>query len=410
MAYSELIKNFDKIRDYMRAFYVYGFKSRDEYDVRSARSYDNEKRRIESYLGDYMGFRWTPGGKNVFLSIDSRDVAHNPLYKALKARSFTDGDIAMHFIVLDILSGGEWRSLKEILDRIDGEYLSAFDSPTLLDESTIRKKLREYVQLGLIDARKQGRALSYRISESECPEAWADAVAFFSEGGILGAAGSYILDTMKEQPDRFSFKHHYITGALDSEVLSVLLDAVSQKRRVTFRNVSRKQNSTGHEVIPMMIFHSVQNGRQHLLAYEPSAHNFMAYRLDYIYDPELSSPEEKYDEFRAEFERIRAHMWGVVCSVGQRLEHVEFCVHYSDGEPHIPRRLEREKRCGTVTLVDAHTCRFSADVYDTFEMVPWIRTFIGRITDLKMDNQAAQERIFEDLDQMYRMYGLKEGE
>ena len=30
MAYSELIKNFNKVRDYMRDFYVYGFKSRDD--------------------------------------------------------------------------------------------------------------------------------------------------------------------------------------------------------------------------------------------------------------------------------------------------------------------------------------------------------------------------------------------
>ena len=30
MAYSELIKNFERIRDYMREFYVYGFKSREE--------------------------------------------------------------------------------------------------------------------------------------------------------------------------------------------------------------------------------------------------------------------------------------------------------------------------------------------------------------------------------------------
>ena len=27
MAYSELIKNFERIRDYMREFYVYGFKT-----------------------------------------------------------------------------------------------------------------------------------------------------------------------------------------------------------------------------------------------------------------------------------------------------------------------------------------------------------------------------------------------
>lgn len=28
MAYSELIKNFSKIRDYMKEFYIYGFKTR----------------------------------------------------------------------------------------------------------------------------------------------------------------------------------------------------------------------------------------------------------------------------------------------------------------------------------------------------------------------------------------------
>lgn len=82
MAYSELIKNFNKIRDYMRDFYVYGFKSRDDYTKKSARSYDDEKRRIESWLGEYMKFHQTADGKNVFLSIDSRVTRHNPLYKA----------------------------------------------------------------------------------------------------------------------------------------------------------------------------------------------------------------------------------------------------------------------------------------------------------------------------------------
>ena len=41
MAYSELIKNFTKIRDYMKKFYIYGFKTREEFDEKSARSYDN---------------------------------------------------------------------------------------------------------------------------------------------------------------------------------------------------------------------------------------------------------------------------------------------------------------------------------------------------------------------------------
>ena len=67
MAYSELVKNFNRIRDYMREFYVYGFKSREKYTRKSARSYDDEKRRLESWLGNYMKFRQTAEGKNVFI-------------------------------------------------------------------------------------------------------------------------------------------------------------------------------------------------------------------------------------------------------------------------------------------------------------------------------------------------------
>ncbi len=69
MAYSELIKDYERVRDYMRQFYVYGFKSREEYDAKSPRSYDNECRRIESWLGKYMSFRQDAGGKQVFLSV-----------------------------------------------------------------------------------------------------------------------------------------------------------------------------------------------------------------------------------------------------------------------------------------------------------------------------------------------------
>ena len=46
---------------------------------------DDERRRMESWLGDHMIFVRTPEGKNVLISIDSRVSQHNPFYKALKA-------------------------------------------------------------------------------------------------------------------------------------------------------------------------------------------------------------------------------------------------------------------------------------------------------------------------------------
>ncbi len=81
-SYRELVKNFEKVRAYMREFCVYGFKSRGEYDTKSARSYDNERRRIESWLGHYMTFVRTAEGKTMFISIHSRISSHKPLYKA----------------------------------------------------------------------------------------------------------------------------------------------------------------------------------------------------------------------------------------------------------------------------------------------------------------------------------------
>lgn len=178
MAYSELIKNFENIRDYISQFYVYGFKRRKDYDKKSSRSYDNERRRIESWLGEYMCFTNESDGKSAFLSLDSRTVLHNPLYKAFKAKSFTDKDIMLHFYILDILKNKSLSS-SEIADEIANEYFSMFESVKECDESTIRKKLNEYEKLGLIKSEKQGRKRIYSLNECDVDlDKWRDALSF----------------------------------------------------------------------------------------------------------------------------------------------------------------------------------------------------------------------------------------
>lgn len=119
----QLIKDFSRIRDYIREFFVYGFKSCEEIDIKSARSYDNERRRIESWLSEYMSFYQDASGKSVFISVDSRRVLHNPLYQAWKAKSFTKNDIALHFWMMDILSPDKTKSVTDILSTIDSGYL-----------------------------------------------------------------------------------------------------------------------------------------------------------------------------------------------------------------------------------------------------------------------------------------------
>ena len=79
MAYSELVKQFDRVRDYMRDFLIFGFKTRDDFSSKSTRTYDNERRRIESWLGESLRWEYRPGGKAVFLSLDAAELAENPL-------------------------------------------------------------------------------------------------------------------------------------------------------------------------------------------------------------------------------------------------------------------------------------------------------------------------------------------
>ena len=282
MAYYELIKNYDRIRDYMREFYLYGFKSRNEYTQRSARSYDDERRRVESWLGDYMSFRQTADGKNVFLSIDSRVSRHNPLYAAWKTKSFTDGDITLHFILFDILHDTDTAlTLNELNSRIDG-CLSGFREPKMFDASTVRKKLKEYADEGIIIQEKRGKTMYYRRAEN-APAADPDMLDFFTETAPCGVIGSFLLDKAEAHEDPFAFKHHYITGAMDSGILYALFRAMGEKRTVTVELYNRDRERTRvFDAVPLKIMISVQSGRQYLIAYQRNARRIKSFRIDYI--------------------------------------------------------------------------------------------------------------------------------
>ena len=396
MAYSELMKSFHRIRPYMRSFYVYGFRHRQEFDAKSARSYDNERRRVESWLGDYMKFGQDEDGKRVFLSVDSRSVPHNPLYRAFKAKSFTDLDITLHFLLMDLLDEEEGLTLSGIQDALE-EYLAEFDRAQLPDESSLRKKLSEYEKVGLVQKEKQGKQVLYYLESSPSSlAAWADAAAFFSEAVPLGVVGSYLLDKLENQPAHFRFKHHYILNALDSEVLCDLFLAMGENALVTIR-----QNTRSFELLPLKIYISTQTGRQYVLG--QSEGRFRFFRLDLIDSVKSGEPVDAQPT--EELLAFQSKVWGVATNAELATEHIELVIHSEPEESYVVQRLHREKRCGTVTELDGGNWRFEADVFDAVELLPWIRTFTGRIVFLKSANPEVEKRFYGDLAAMEAMYG-----
>jgi len=402
MAYNELIKDISRIRDYMREFFVYGFKSREEMSIKSARSYDNERRRIESWLGDYMSFRQDANGKNLFISVDSRRVPQNPLYQMWKAKSFTKNDITLHFWLLDILSIDEPKSLVDIVRIMDKDYLPLFENADSMDESTLRKKLKEYVNLGLISAERQGKHLLYSLPNNKIYlHDWYDAVSFFSEANPLGVVGSFLLDKFDKLPTIFSFKHNYMLFVPDNAILLDLLEAINEQRRVELEIHPNKRQTA----LPLKIFISTQNGRHYVVCSNIRTNKIMFFRLDSIMKVKQLELVSDYSAYLHKFEAYQKHLWGVVSGNIEQLEHISMILKIEHDEAFVVQRLKREKRCGKVEQINDNHWRFTADVYDAQEMLPWLRTFIGRIVSITCSNKMIERRFQSDIEAMTKIYG-----
>ncbi len=408
MAYQELIKDFQNTRETMRSFLVYGLKTRTGFAGKSARTYDDERRRIASWLGEYMCWRQDQDGRKVFLSVDSRQIPHNPLYQAFRACSFTDRDITLHFLLLDLLDVEEGHTSGELLDAIEDRYLADFQDPLHLDESTLRKKLKEYEALGLAVSEKAGRTVLYRRAPDTGVDLgrWRDAVSFFSEASPLGVVGSFLLQRLGNPDQPFRFKHHYILHALDSDILCTLLDAIRRHRAVELTLPSWKSDSANtQQVFPVRILWNIQTGRQYLLAVKPRESRLRAIRADNVQDVQVLEEEPRWRERKAAAEEQAQHLWGVSTNGWPALEHIACTVRVQPGQEYILQRLERERRCGKVEAVDPLTRLFTADVYGAEELIPWLRSFLGSIQSLECSNPQVERTFWNDFAALEALYG-----
>jgi hypothetical protein len=162
-----------------------------------------------------------------------------------------------------------------------------------------------------------------------------------------------------------------------------------------------------------MIYQSTQGGRMYLMAYRPRGKYFLALRFDYIIGMTIGDEYAGFEQKRAEFEELRNHIWGVALKQNKKHNdtstvHVTFRITFSEEEKFIYQRLLREKRCGTVTLLDDNNAQFDADVFDPQEIIPWARTFICRITFFDCSDKYIARRFYGDIRKMNRMYLVEE--
>lgn len=401
-AFQELIKNFDRIRNYMRDFYIYGFKVRNDYKYKSSRTYDNERRRIESWIGDYIIWKHDARGKSVSISIDSKKVCSNPLYAIWKSKSFTDNDIILHFLLLDILQKHTY-SADEITDKLSKDYGIIFDM------QTVRHKLNEYVKSGILFSEKSGKKLLYSLKEQTllnlyCFSDILESIKYYQETMPFGFVGNTILDQMQVRNTIFRFKHYFMVHTLEDIILLQILKCIKEKRFISFENFSRKSNRTMQLYgVPMKIQVSTQTGRRYITLYYPKNRRFGNARLDYIQSVQSGNIVPYYDELIIKYENAIKKCWGVSFYSRPEWLYVKLYID-EETETYIIERIKKEGRGGELLHIEKNTYLYSVESYDSNEIMSWVKTFTGRILSVECTNQEIADKFYHDMDILYDMY------
>ncbi len=409
--FQELIKSFPKIREYVRDFFVYGFKTRNDFKEKSPRTYDNQRRRLESWLGPYVRKDYAPGGANLSLAIDSNLLDTNPLFQVWKTKSFTDNDIVLHFLILDSLENGSALTAEEITDTL----LSKYD--TLFDIQTVRRKCNTYAKEGLLQKQKIGKTVVFSLDNTltywlRTDENILDALAFYQMAGNFGIIANMLSEHLDAQNHTFRVKHSFFVHTLEDGILLELLEAMDKQLKIELEvKSSKNERKNTTTCIPLQIFTSARSGRRFLCAYTTTRKRFTCYRLDTIKKVIPLESAENYGELLTKLDHNRSYLWGVSFQSEERhrLDTLNMTIWALEPtENYIVQRLKREGRGGTITKTAPNTYRYEIQVFDCNEMLPWIRTFIGRILSLECTSKSVEKRFYNDLETMYRMYGIDE--
>lgn len=404
--FKELIKRFDRVRGYVRDFYIYGFKSREDYQEKSPRTYDNERRRLESWFSGYIRSDQKGHKKSVFLTLDSSRMAVNPLYQAWKSKTFTDGDITLHVFLLDLLADKAFHGVEELADQIQTRY------SFLADPQAIRRKLKEYEKEGIVIPKKEGKqnlfalAPDIRASRPELFPALSDAVCFFQGAAPFGFVGSTIMDFWKQKNRMFRFRNDYLVHTLEDEILLPLLNAIQEHRSLELTVKSSKNGRTRQVLaVPLKILVSTQTGRRYVCIHRHTDRRLAACRLDRIQNVVLLEPDPDFMSYQEDLAAHLPHVWGVSFGNSRTPQTVSFQIRLDEKtEDYILNRLQREGRHGTVKRLEPGLYEYTNTCWDSAEMLPWVRSFTGRVVSFSSTDPNVERRFWRDVRLMEQLY------
>lgn len=416
------ISEVNMLRDFVREIYVESFHSSNGHisiHSESGRSEGEAKSRLHAFFEENF---ITKNTKNEdILKFDSRTVNQNPLFAIWKMCHFKPEYIARDFALFDLLSTNE---NKEGLSDYDlksddsGKNKLEFYTGKPISHKQLGPYMSNLRTNGILNVQdlynKDGKLLkkTYKLADTKKiqnlikvnPDILA-AIEFASETFPCGVIGSYILDSIDTEtsPRIFNFKHHFIYNTLDSEVIYTIFSAINENRFVTIR---RKGNII--RVTPIQIRYSTRDGRTYLIYYTnyPKYKGFNVENFENIVSVKKSEKCTYFNSLITEFESLKSNLWGKSIPINKKkTEHVDFTVQYKDSEAYILKRLQREAFSGHIkNFSNDKEATFSFELFDSKELIPWIRSYFGRISQFHFENEDLQKQLIDEIKKMYAMY------
>lgn len=409
-------KKLEGVRVFVRDLFVNGFRNRDglnELADNKTRAADENRQIIASILRNYYKFE-KAGGERYFIAIDTRRNRHNPIHNIWKTKTFSGSDIMMHFYILDYLmlnTGSNIEITRErifdylqsvvsydendearLIERSDGSEITVSEN---LSESKLYEMLTEMTELGIIDRNRGACGYCYSIAPSF--EINSDMLDFASEVMPISTIGSYLLDRQCSGDALFAFKHNMISQVLDDEVMYLIFEAINGQREINAYVYSRATKKYSRQaLVPLFIMRNVQTGRQYVACWSDADMRFKPVRLDYINltVKDIGKKRTDYYEKKTECKKLYKQSWGInLFQTELPPKKASFTIQVDENTWYIANRLMREKRNGTVEDLGNWKYRFSMELYDPVEILPWITSFYGCIIDLEIDDEVAMAKL-----------------
>ena len=405
------ISSFDIIRKLVRNLYLEGFNNYLETENlgKSSRAFTNNLNSIRNFLDERFITSKTNTKKksNPVISFDTREETENPLFALWKTSNSIASNLSFDFAIMDILEdfpdGINWFSLAS--DNYSTKHVDLLEQYVSkgIDKKGIQVKLKKLAEAGVIefseDKKKIRKTDTKRIKELLASRDVKQAIQFASETCPLGVIGSFILDSLSNVDSEpvntpIHYKHHFVFNSIDYEIMYILLEAINEKCFVEIES----ERFGLRTIVPLKIFISTQTGRTYVVFWNKTSKTFFSENLESILAARKTDTCSEYDLYKRRLSEMECHMWGVSFKMEktEELEHVRFVIEYPSEEEksYIPARIKREAVTGTVKEQDEFHSEFTADIIDSKEIIPWIRSFIGRVTELDFPYAS---RIKEDI-------------